>query len=190
MLSTLKSDTYREYGEFKWIYVIKGFITNKTFRVIVTMRLCQSAYASTGLLKLMLIPLKICHRFSRTMAGVDLPWETKISPGFALLHGWGLVVNPNVIIGKNVTLFHGVTLGRRDKISQDGSRLIEYPIIEDEVCIGPHAIIVGGIVIGKGSRIAGGSFITNDIPPYSIVSGNPASIVKENCIPDVMNPIP
>ncbi|WP_074773002.1 hypothetical protein [Nitrosospira multiformis] len=63
-------------------------------------------------------------------------------------------------------------------------------MIEDEVWIGPHAIIVGGVTIGRGSRIAGGAFVTENVPPYSIVSGNPSTIVKANCTPDVMNPAP
>ena len=110
--------------------------------------------------------------------------------GLALAHGFGLVVNPCAQIGNNVTLFHGVTLGRRDSISHDGERLTEYPILEDDVWVGPHAIIVGGVIIGRGSRIAGGAFVTRSIPPYSIVSGNPASIIKSNCVPDVSNPGP
>lgn len=56
--------------------------------------------------------------------------------------------------------------------------------------VGPHAIIVGGVTIGRGSRIAGGAFVTVNIPPYSIVSGNPATIVKNNCVADVMHPAP
>jgi Serine acetyltransferase len=110
--------------------------------------------------------------------------------GLALTHAWGLVVSPGTRIGNNVTLFHGVTLGRRDRISREGDRSTEYPVLEDEVWVGPHAIIVGGVTIGRGSRIAGGAFVTESVPPYSVVSGNPASIVRSNCMPDVMHPAP
>ena len=103
----------------------------------------------------------------------------KSGGGLALTHGFGLVVNPCAQIGNNVTLFHGVTLGRRDRISHVGD---DY--------VGPHADIVGGVTIGRGSRVAGGAFVTRSIPPYSVVSGNPASIVKSNCVPDVSNPGP
>ena len=138
----------------------------------------------------MLIPMRIIHRLATHFACVDFSWRTMIGTGIAVTHGWGLVVNSGTRIGNNVTLFHGVTLGRRDFISPDGSRATEYPVIEDEVWIGPHAIIVGGVTIGRGSRIAGGAFVAIGIPPYSVVSGNPSSIVKENCTPDVMNPAP
>lgn len=189
-LNELKSDTHRQYGQFSWGHLVKGAITNRTFRVVVTMRLCQTAAAEPGLLRLALIPLKIMHRLSTHLAAVDFSWRTKVGAGIAITHGWGLVVNPGAKIGNNVTLFHGVTLGRRDRISPDGNRQTEHPVIEDEVWIGPHAIIVGGVTIGRGSRIAGGAFVTESVPPYSIVSGNPSTIVKANCTPDVMNPAP
>ena len=107
-------------------------------------------------------------------------------PGLALTHGRGIVVNVNAIIGSNVTLFHGVTLGQRDSISRDGTRTTSYPIIEDDVWIGPHAIIVG-VKIGKGSRIAGGAYVFVDVPPHSVVVGNPGKIVKTDCTSDVVN---
>lgn len=186
----LQADTFRQYGQFTLGCLIKGAISRRTFRVIVAMRLCQSVAASQGLFRITLPIFKLFYLLATHAAGVDLSWRTQIGGGLALTHGWGLVVNPGTKIGKNVTLFHGVTLGRRDRISRDGQRITEHPVIKDEVWIGPHAIIVGGVTIGRGSRIAGGAFVTNDVPPYSVVSGNPAVIVKSNCIPDVANPAP
>jgi serine O-acetyltransferase len=183
----LKADTYRQYGRFSWKLTILGAITFGTFRVVVTMRLCQAVANSRGIIRIVLPFFKVLHRMACHRAGVDFSWQTKVGAGLALTHGWGLVVTPGALIGNNVTLFHGVTLGRRDRISSEGARLIECPVIEDEVWIGPHAIIVGGVTIGRGSRIAGGAFIRESVPPYSVVLGNPASVVKSNCTPDVMN---
>ena len=120
-------------------------------------------------------------------AAIDLPWRTNIQGGFCVTHGWGLVVSEGAKIGSNVTLFHGVTLGRRDRIGEQDQRITDYPIVEDDVWIGPHAIIVGGVTIGQGSRVAGGAFVTKDVAPHSIVGGNPAVLLKLNCTPDVMN---
>jgi serine O-acetyltransferase len=106
----------------------------------------------------------------------------------AITHGWGLVISPGARIGRNVTLFHGVTLGRSDKYSADGSQQRLYPVIEDDVWIGPHAIIVGGVTIGRGSRVVGGAFVNRSVPPHSMVSGNPATVVRSQVEPDVMNP--
>jgi serine O-acetyltransferase len=124
------------------------------------------------------------------MAAIDLPWRTSIGAGLGVTHGWGLVVAAGARIGCNVTLFHGVTLGRRDQIAADGARRVGYPVIEDEVWIGPHAIVVGAVTIGCGSRIGGGAFVNFDVPPRSIVSGNPGAVVRQDCTPDVMNRAP
>ncbi len=186
----LKADTYRQFGRFSRSALIQGAIIRRTFRVVVTMRLCQGAAASHGILRLTLPFFPVLHRLAADAAGMDLPWRTEIGAGLSLTHGWGLVVNQEARIGNNVTLFHGVTLGQRGRASREGKRLTEYPVLEDEVWVGPHAIIVGGITIGRGSRISGGAFVTESIPPYSLVSGNPAEIVRSNCASDITNPAP
>lgn len=185
-LSKLKADAYRQFGYYSWGKSFKHTITSGTFRVVVAVRLCQAR----GPLRLLRVPFKIFHRLACHMAGIELPSDTRIGGGLALTHGRGIVINHNARIGNNVTIFHGVTIGQRDRVSPDGTRTTEYPVIEDEVWIGPYAIIVGGITIGRGSRIAGGAFVTRDIPPYSVVVGNPAAIVKTGCTPDVDNRAP
>ena len=186
----LKADTWRQYGSFSWRGLIVGALTRRTFRPVITMRLCQGAASSGGILRLALPVFKVLHRLATQLAGMDLPWSADIGPGVALTHGWGLVVTPGARIGKNVTLFHGVTLGLRLRIARDGRQREEYPVLEDDVWVGPHAIIVGEVTIGRGSRIAGGAFVTESIPPHSIVAGNPATIVKSDCAADVSNPAP
>jgi serine O-acetyltransferase len=189
--SALIADTYRQFGRFNIPLLVKGAFTRRTFRPIVTLRLCQGIAHSRGIIRITLPAFIFLHHITAHNAAIDLHWRTEIEGGFIITHGWGLVVSPGAKIGKNVTLFHGVTIGRRDRISSDnGSRFTEYPVIEDEVWIGPNAIIVCGIVIGRGSRIGGGAFVTDDIPPYSVVTGNPAVITDNNCTPDVMNPAP
>lgn len=188
-LSPLKGDTIRKKGKYKFRYVLSGYIMDRTYRPMVTLRLCQAS-RNWSLGKPLHILFRLMHRSACNNAGIDLPWKTKIAGGFALTHGWGVVINGRSIIGKNVTFFNGVTLGQRDRIAKDGTRTTEFPTIEDEVWVGPHAVIVGGVVIGKGSRIAGGAFVTESIPPYSTVMGNPATVVKTGSHPDVKNPAP
>jgi len=121
---------------------------------------------------------------------MDLYWRTVVGPGFLIIHGWGLVVSPGTRIGKNVTLLHGATLGQRDRIARDGSREKAYPVLEDQVWVGPYAIIVGGVTIGHGSRVAGGAFVTESVAPRTIVGGNPAMVLKTDAVPDIINPAP
>ena len=188
--NVLKADSFRRCGYFSYGAVFRHALTTRTYRAVVTMRLCQIVAASNSLVRLTLPLFKVLHKFSTHIAAVDLPWESQIDGGLAITHGRGLVVNQYAKIGSNVTLFHGVTIGRSDHIGRTGDRHMGFPVIEDEVWIGPYAIIAGDITIGRGSRIAGGSFVIESVPPYSIVSGNPATILKTNCMPDVMNPAP
>ncbi|TJZ73209.1 serine acetyltransferase [Chitiniphilus eburneus] len=188
--NALKADTHRQYGRFSIGCLLKGFVSRRNFRVVVTMRLCQGVAAGKGMARITLPVFKLLHRWATHSAAMDFPWRTDAGGGLALTHGWGLVINQGARIGNNVTLFHGVTLGRRDRIARDGERVTGFPVLEDEVWVGPNAIIVGGVTIGRGSRIGGGAFITDDIPPYSVVAGNPAAIVRNQCTPDVMNAAP
>ena len=188
--AALKADTYRLAGRSSWGLTFKEILRSRTFRVVATARLCQAVSQAGRAWRVFMPVCKLLHRHAANRAGVDFPWSARIGAGFALTHGWGMVMSPGAVIGRNVTLFHGVTLGRRDRIAKDGQRVIGYPTLEDEVWVGPHAIITGGITIGLGSRIGGGAVVTEDIPPYSIVVGNPGKVVKSGCTPDVMHPVP
>jgi serine O-acetyltransferase len=191
VLSDLKADIYRLEGRFSWPLLVKNLVAKISFRPVATMRLCQAAARSTGFFRLLLPVCQLLHRFARTGAGMDFNWRAQIGGGLRMLHSWGTVIGYGVRIGRNVTLTHGVTLGRRVRIAPDGSRSdSEWPVIQDEVWIGPNAVIVGAVTVGRGSRIAAGSFVTEDVPPYSVVRGNPAMIVKRGCVPDVCNPVP
>jgi serine O-acetyltransferase len=183
-----KADTWRQFGSFRWALVLRGIALRRSYRVVATMRLCQWAARRQGILARSLLTVaRLLHRIACGTAGIDLPWTTAIAPGLALIHGWGVVVNEHAVIGRNVTLFHGVTLGQADRIAADGSRASGYPVIEDEVWIGPHAVVVGPVTIGRGSRIAAGACVFESVPPHSIVMGNPAQVIKSGCVPDVMN---
>lgn len=182
------ADVFRLRGRGTYREVARAFLLARTFRPVFTLRLCQ-ALTENGVLRVLLLPIaKIAHRISCHWAAVDLPWRTKIGPGFCIVHGWGLVVSEGALIGANVTLFHGVTLGRSDVIHPDGGRDIRYPSLGSNVWIGPNAIVVGGVNIGSGSRVIGGSFVFKDVESNCMVSGNPAHLIKKNCEPDVMNP--
>lgn len=176
--TALKADVCREYEIFTWGYLIKGLFCNRTLRVVLTMRLCKIAKSSGGVSLLFYPVLNLFHKFSVQLAGVDFSWITDFGPGLKIVHGWGLVINPKARIGENVTLFHGVTIGGRDQLTSNGELQSVFPTLENNVWVGPHALIIGGVTVGHDSRIAGGAFVTENIPPYSTVVGNPAVVVK------------
>ena len=183
----LRADIYRLFGRFSWFLMVKALVSNQAFFLISTIRFCQYAQRQSFILrKVLLFPARLLHLLAGHVLGAEIPWKTNIKPGLALTHGRGIVVNVNSSIGNNVTLFQGVTLGQRDSIAKDGTRKTSYPVIENNVWIGPYAIIAG-VKIGEGSRIAGGAYVHEDVPPHCIVIGNPGKIVKTDCALDVVN---
>lgn len=182
-----RADLARLGGPVSPTRVLLAALSRRCYRPLFTLRLCQGAATTPGT-RVVLPLLVLLHRAARHAAGLDLPWRVALAPGARIDHGWGLVINAAAVIGSNVTLFHGVTLGQSDRVHADGSRSTGTPVIEDEVWIGPHAVIVGAVTIGRGSRIAAGAFVTDDVPPHSLVVGNPAQVVKGGVKPDVEHP--
>lgn len=184
--SALRSDLHRRAGKSGFIAFVTTFLRERPFRPIVTLRLQERTGGSVPG-KLIYPFIWIGHRFLCQLAAIDLPLKTTIGPGLAIIHGWGLVITRGATIGRNVTLFHGVTIGQGDVIAEDGTRVTHYPVIEDDVWIGPNAAIVGRCRVGRGSRILANAVVVSDVPPRSMYGGNPGRIVRENCPPDVLN---
>lgn len=83
--------------------------------------------------------------------------------------GFGIVINPNTKLGNNINIQHAVTIG---------AKAGRAPVIEDNVTIGAKATIIGPITIGHDSIVGAGAVVVIDVPPYSVVVGNPAKIIK------------
>lgn len=187
MISNLQADAFRLNGIMGWRCVLIALIARRTFRPIVSARLLQWAMQKKWRKPAVLVLLPV-HAFFRWLAAMDFPHQAEFGAGLRIDHGWGLVVNAKAKIGSNVTLFHGVTLGQLDRVNQAGDRTTTYPVVEDEVWIGPHATVVGATV-GRGSRIAAGAFVNFDVPAYSLVVGNPGQVVRSGVLPDVAHPV-
>lgn len=104
----------------------------------------------------------------------DINPAARIGRGIFLDHATGLVVGETAVIGDNVSILHGVTLGGTGKEGSD-----RHPKIADGVLIGAGAKILGNIHIGHCSRIAAGSVVLKAVPPNTTVAGVPAKVVGE-----------
>ena len=105
--------------------------------------------------------------------GVEIHPAAQIGKRFFIDHGTGVVIGETTVIGDDVTVYQGVTLGGTGK--DTGKR---HPTIGNKVMIGAGAKVLGPLVIGDNSKIASGAVVLNDIPPDSTAVGVPARVVK------------
>ncbi|CDY53752.1 BnaCnng25440D [Brassica napus] len=126
-----------------------------------------------------ILALLIQNRVSEAFA-VDIHPGAKIGD-----HATGVVIGETAVVGHNVSILHGVTLGGTGK--QCGDR---HPKIGDGVLIGAGSCILGNITIGEGAKVGSGSVVLKDVPPRTTAVGNPARLIggKEN--PKTVDKIP
>ncbi len=105
--------------------------------------------------------------------GIEIHPGATIGKGFFIDHGSGVIIGETSIIGDNVTLYQGVTLGGTGK--EQGKR---HPTLEDNVLVGAGAKVLGSLTIGKNSKIGAGSVVLHDVPPNSTVVGVPGRVVR------------
>ncbi len=109
--------------------------------------------------------------------GVEIHPAVQIGKRFFIDHGTGVVIGETAIIGDDVTIYQGVTLGGTGK--DTGKR---HPTIGNNVMIGAGAKVLGPLEIGDNSRIAAGAVVLHDIPQNSTAVGVPARVVKKDGI--------
>ena len=118
---------------------------------------------------------RILSQFDRFFTGVDIHPGALIGRRLFIDHATGVVIGETAIVGDDVTLYQGVTLGGTGK--QHGKR---HPTVCDGVFIGNNANILGNLTVGENSRVGAGSVVLTDVPPNSTVVGVPAHIVYRN----------
>ena len=121
--------------------------------------------------KLLLAYYKWRFRRVKLDRHIEISYNTKIGKGLYLGHAFGISINPKTIIGNNCNINRGVLIGQENRGERKGT-----PIIGNNVWIGANSVIVGNIKIGDDVLIAPNSFVNCDIPPHSIVLGNPCII--------------
>ncbi len=109
---------------------------------------------------------------TRFFTGIEIHPGAVIGERFFIDHGMGVVIGETTIIGNDVTLYQGVTLGGTGK--ETGKR---HPTLEDCVVVGVGSAVLGNITIGRGSRVGGGAVVIDDVPPNSTAVGVPARVV-------------
>jgi serine O-acetyltransferase len=153
----------RDQGGIRWrLEVATKFLLVPRIRAVIYYRLGHA------LVSRRMVPLAMLLESRAIRAsGAEISPGAHFGPGLCLMHSVGIVVGPEVRVGRNLRMYQGVTLG-------DGSRPGQ-PTIGDDVLIGAGASVLGGIRIGDRVVIGAGSVVTQDIPDDSVATGSPAS---------------
>ena len=115
---------------------------------------------------------RFISQISRLLTGIEIHPGASIGRRCFIDHGAGVVIGETVEIGRDVTIYQGVTLGGTGR--HKGKR---HPTIGDNVVIGAAAIVLGAITIGHNARIGAAAVVTKSVPPDTTVVGNPARVV-------------
>jgi serine O-acetyltransferase len=171
---TLQNDLYRYCGKTSRSAFIGAYLRKPGFRF--TFHLRKAAFYSTRK-KSMRIVSYLLHRMVldhyRLKYGFDIPYTTRIGPGLYLGHFGGVVIHGGAVLGANINIGQGVTIGIVNRGPHSG-----VPTLEDRVWVGAHAILVGRITIGHDALIAPGAYVNFDVPCMGVVLGNPGKLVS------------
>ena len=167
------SDLYRITGTVNISTLIRHILKGEAYKYIFWMRTCYYT-RSKPVLKYSIYPFsRIILNHLMYKYGISIDPCTKIGSGFYIGHFGGIVVNDQSVIGKNCNMSHGVTVGQANRGKNKG-----YPMLGDNIFIGPGAKIVGAIKIGNNVAIGANCVVTKDIQDNSVVVGIPGRVIS------------
>jgi len=131
-----------------------------------------------------LIP-RIMSECAHSRTGIDIHPGARIGKNFFIDHGTGVVIGETTVIGDNVKIYQGTTLGAMSFPRDERGRIIKggkrHPTIEDNVTIYAEATILGDITIGRGAIIGGNTWVKEPVPPgVTVASPNPDLVVRKH----------
>lgn len=119
-----------------------------------------------------IVSARLISNFCRFLTGIEIHPGATIGDGLFIDHGTGIVIGETAELGKNVTLYQGVTLGGTGK--EKGKR---HPTIGNNVVIATGAKVLGSFKVGDHAKIGAGSVVLKEVPPYATVVGIPGRVV-------------
>jgi len=143
--------------------------------------------------KRMHLTARFVSQVARSLTGIEIHPGARLGEGLFIDHGMGVVIGETTEIGRNVTIYQGVTLGGTGK-----ARGKRHPTLGDHVVIGVGAKVLGAITIGDHSIVGGGAVVLKPVPPHCMAAGVPARVIscrgvrvedlvaQRDRIPDVM----
>lgn len=173
---TLRADVHRYRGASGAKVLAESWFREPGFRFTWYLRKVSFyAQRKRGLGLLPYLYHRVLLNHYRFRYGFDISPTTQIGPGFYLGHFGGVVISPFAVIGANVNVAKGATIGATSRGARKGA-----PTLEDQVWVGANATIVGKITVGRAALIAPGAYVNFDVPSMAVVLGNPGQIVSQS----------
>lgn len=167
------SDAYRYTGNKSWKSVLKLLLYTAGYKHTFWMRLCSYLLSKPKYCRPLYYLCRLnLHRYS-VKYGIEILPRTKVGIGLEISHFGTIVVNSNAVIGKNLTISHGVTIGSKANGMYKG-----YPHIGDNVYIAPGAKIIGAVKVGNNVVIGANCVVTKDVPDNAVVVGIPGRVIS------------
>ena len=168
MKNCFSKDLYRYYGE-KGESLVYRMVRPPELSYIALFRKAQSARFAPLRAFYTLRLKKMSYRTQ-----IQIPARTQIGEGFYIGHSGRVIIHPDAKLGKNINVGTGVTIGQENRGKREGA-----PTLVGDCWIGTNAVVVGNITVGEDVLIAPLSFVNFDVPPHSVVVGNPARIIPK-----------
>jgi serine O-acetyltransferase len=149
---------------------MKEVLLYPTFKVMHSYRKAHKHYLKGHFFRARWISQRAARK-----TGIEIHPGATIGKGFFIDHGSGVIIGETAIIGDNVTLYQGVTLGGTGK--ETGKR---HPTLGDNVMVSAGAKIIGSFTVGENSKIGAGSVVLEEVPPNCTVVGVPGRVVKRD----------
>lgn len=115
---------------------------------------------------------RFVSQFVRFLTGVEIHPGAVLGRRVFIDHGMGVVIGETAVLGDDVNMYHGVTLG-----GSSSERVKRHPTVEDGASLGANSTLVGDITVGEAANVGAGAVVVDDVPPGATVVGNPAEVV-------------
>ncbi len=166
-LSDLRAPVERDPAAAGWLDVLLSY---PGFHALTVHRISHALWRA----KVPLLP-RFLSECAHRLTGIDIHPGATIGNGFFIDHGTGVVIGSTAIIGDDVTIYQGVTLGGTSL--QHTKR---HPTLGDNVTVGSGAAVLGDITVGDNSKIGANSVVVKDVPPNATVVGIPGRVVLQD----------
>lgn len=176
----LQATTHQSFGSRSparfWLRVVAKTLLSSNVRAVIVYRLGHRL-AQKGFLPLALL----LRTYGIRTSGAELNPLASIGPGLYVAHSVGVGVGAYVVIGSNCRLHLGSVIGPQPH----GSGEPQYTVIGNDVYIGTHAVVLGGVTIGDGASIGPNAVVMRDVAPYEVIVASPARTVGQRNPDDI-----